>query len=103
MFAAIRRASSLVMRLAGSSARLLLVIHICGRMAVLVLHNEARIVVVFDGPGRRKPAGGSDHATEGPLSSLPPLLRACFMLAPNEEHLMLRHGARVIHKHVPDQ
>jgi hypothetical protein len=24
------------------------------------------------------------------------------MLTPNE-HLMLRHGARVIHKHVPDQ
>ena len=64
-----------------SPARFLLVIHIRERVAVPILHDEAIVVMVFDDPGRREAAGGSGHATEGPLSSLPPLLRACFMLA----------------------
>ena len=35
--------------------------------------------LVFDGPGRRKRAPATAHAAAGPLSSLPPLLRSCFM------------------------
>lgn len=35
--------------------------------------------LVFDGPGRRKRAPATAHAAAGTLSSLPPLLRSCFM------------------------
>jgi hypothetical protein len=35
--------------------------------------------LVFDGSGRRKRALATAHAAAGTLSSLPPLLRSCFM------------------------
>jgi hypothetical protein len=57
MFAAMRRASSFVIKLAAERpARLVLVVHIRERVAVPILHNEARVVTIFDGPGRREAA-----------------------------------------------
>jgi hypothetical protein len=44
-----------------SPARLLLVLDIRERVAVLVLHDEAGIVVVFDYPGWREAAGMIGH------------------------------------------
>jgi hypothetical protein len=58
MLAAIRGASSLVMRLGGrASARLFLVVDEAELLADMVLHNEAG-AVVLDAPGRREAAYG---------------------------------------------
>jgi hypothetical protein len=47
-----------------SAPGLFLVIHIRKRAPVPVLHNEAGVVMVFDGPGRREAARG--HVGFGP-------------------------------------
>jgi hypothetical protein len=41
-----------------------LIIHIRKRLAAAVLHDEASVVVVFDGPGRREATRG--HVGFGP-------------------------------------
>ena len=53
-----------------------LVIHLRERVAVPVLHDEARIVVVVDGPGRREAAGAGWHVAR---------LVACMRRAPRAD------------------
>jgi hypothetical protein len=44
------------------TSRFLLAVNVSERVAPVVLHDEARIVMVFDGPGRREAARGTSNS-----------------------------------------